>query len=82
MVYDTVSQSILIENGEASEFSKEMAKDIHVLYGKEYDGGEWLASVGIRIDHAETVLKPFVDAILARYDAGTKEEAPDGTSLD
>ena len=49
-VYDTVSQTLLIENGEACEVSKEMAKDIHVLYGKDYDGEEWLASVGIRID--------------------------------
>ena len=66
-VYDAVSQTLLIENGEACEVSKELAKDIHVLYGKDYDGGEWLASVGLRIDHAETVLKPFVDAILAKY---------------
>ena len=81
-VYDTVSQTLLIENGEACEVSKEMAKDIHVLYGKDYDGGEWLASVGIRIDHAETVLEPFVDAILAKYGAGTPEEAPNRTSRD
>ena len=76
-VYDAASQTLLIENGEACEVSKEMAKDIHVLYGKDYDGGSWLASVGIRIDHAETVLKPFVDAILAKHGTETGEEAPD-----
>ena len=65
--YDVVSQTLLVENGETCTVSKEMAKDVHVLYGHDYDGGELLASVGIRIDHAETVLKPFVDAVLAKY---------------
>ena len=76
-VYDAASQTLLIENGEASNVSKEMAKDVHVLYGKDYDGGEWLASVGIRIDHSETVLKPFVDAILAKHGAKAEEETAD-----
>ncbi len=76
-VYDSASQILLIENGEACEVSKEMAKDVHVLYGKDYDGGAWLAAVAIRIDHAEIVLKPFVDAILAKYGAKAKEGAPD-----
>ena len=66
-VYDADSQTLLIENGETCKVSREMAKDVHVLYGKDYDGGDWLASVAIRIDHAETVLKPFGDAILAKY---------------
>lgn len=81
-VYDAASQTLLIENGEECEVSKEMAKDIHVLYGKDYDGGTWLASVGIRIDHAETVLKPFVDAILVKYGTKAKEEAPDKAAYD
>ena len=75
-VYDALSQTLLIENGEACEVSKEMAKDVHVLYGKDYDGGAWLASVAIRIDHAETVLKPFVDAILSKYGVNAKQGAP------
>lgn len=75
-VYDTASQTLLIENGEICAVSREMAKDVHVLYGKDYDGGAWLASVAIRIDHAETVLKPFVDAILSKYGAKAKQGAP------
>ena len=75
-VYDTASQTLLIENGETCTASREMAKDVHVLYGKDYDGGAWLASVAIRIDHAETVLKPFVDAILSKYGAKAKQGAP------
>ena len=74
-VYDAASQTLLIENGEACEVSREMAKDVHILHGKDYDGGSWLASVAIRIEHAETVLKPFVDAILAKYDIKREETA-------
>ena len=72
-VYDSASQTLLIENGEVCEVSREMAKDVHVLYGKDYDGGTRLASVAIRIERSETVLKPFVDAILAKY--GLKPES-------
>ena len=80
--YDPGSQTPLIENGEVCEVSQEMAKDVHVLFGKDYDGGAWLASVAIRIDHAETVLKPFVDAILTKYTAKAKEDAPHKASHD
>ena len=81
-VYDAASQTLLIENGEAYEVSKELAKDVHILYGKDYDGGAWLASVAIRIEHAETVLKPFVDAILTKYTTKDKEDAPHRASHD
>ena len=75
-VYDTASQTLLIENGEACEVSREMAKDVHVLYGKDYDGGDWLAAVAVRIDNAETVLKPFVDAILAKHGIESHKKLP------
>ena len=76
-VYDTGSQTLLVENGEICTASKEMAKDVHVLYGRDYDGGEWLASVGIRIERAETVLKPFVDAILSKHDVKAEKALND-----
>ena len=72
-VYDSESQTLLIENGQACEISKEIAKDVHVLCGNDYDGGAWLASVAIRIDRAETVLKPFVDAILSKHGVELQE---------
>ena len=72
-VYDSESQTLLIENGQACEISKEIAKDVHVLYGNDYDGGATLASVAIRIDRAETVLKPFVDAILSKHGVELQE---------
>ena len=52
-----------------------MAKDIHILYDKDDDHAPSWSAVAIRIDCAEVVLKPFVDAILAKY--GVKpQEAP------
>lgn len=72
--YDAASQTLLVENGQPCTASKEMAQDVHVLYGRDYDGADWLASVGIRIDHAETVLKPFVDAILANHGVKAEKE--------
>ena len=71
--YDPDCQTLLIENGDSSKVSREMAKDIHVLYDKDDANAPWSA-VAIRIDHAETVLKPFVDAILAKYDIAPKNE--------
>ena len=81
-VYDAAAQRLLIENGEACEVSKEMAKDVHVLYGKDYNGGTRLASVAIRIEHAETVLKPFVDAVLSKHGAKVKEGPPNKAAND
>ena len=80
--YDITSQTLFIENGEACEQSEEMAKDVHVLYGTDYDGGASLTSVAIRIDSAETVLKPFVDAILVKYGTKSREGAPDKAADD
>ena len=64
--YEPGCQTLFIENGDSSKVSREMAKDIHVLYDKDDDNAPWSA-VAIRIDRAETVLKPFVDAILVKY---------------
>ena len=73
--YDPDCQTLLIENGDSSRECREMAKDIHILYDKDDDHAPWWSAVAIRIDCAEVVLKPFVDAILAKY--GVKpQEAP------
>ena len=44
-----------------------MARDVHILYGKDDDNPPWWSAVAIRIDRADIVLKPFVDALLAKY---------------
>jgi hypothetical protein len=64
--YDPYLQRLLIENGDSSNTCRAMGKDVHVLYGRDDDDAPDSA-VAIRIDHAEIVLKPFVDAILAKY---------------
>ncbi len=50
-----------------------MAQGVLVLYDKDVDTGP-TSAVAIRIDDAETALKPFVDAILAKY-AGKTDPA-------
>ena len=68
MVYTPESQVLYLENGELREEAAEMSRNVLVYYGKEQDS----EAVAIRIDRAEVVLKPFVDAILAKY--GIKPE--------
>ena len=57
---------MLIENGEKSAAGEEMSEDTIVHYNKDEPGAPSSAAA-IRIDHAEDVLKPSVDAILAKY---------------
>ena len=66
VVYSPKAQVLLIENGQSSAVGEEMAQGVLVLYDKDVDT-EPTSAVAIRIDDAETVLKPFVDAILAKY---------------
>ena len=53
-----------------------MAKNIHILYDKDEDNSP-ASAVAIEIDHAETVLKPFVDAILTKYGIQLEESRQD-----
>ena len=71
--YEPEYQVLFIENGESSEVGEEMAKNILVLYDKDLDDAP-TSAVAIRIDRAEVVLKPFVDAILAKYGIKPEEE--------
>lgn len=64
--YDTKGQILRIENGQSSQVGEEIAEDVIVHYGKDDDHIP-VSAVAIRIDRAEQVLKPFVDAILAKY---------------
>ena len=66
VVYSPHSQVLLIENGQASEVGEEMSHGVLVFYDKDVDDAP-TSAVAIRIDSAEHVLKPFVDAILAKY---------------
>ena len=68
--YTPESQVLYFENGSIREDASDMAQNIIAYYGKEDE----TEVVAIRIDHAEIVLKPFVDAILAKY--GVKVPTP------
>ena len=64
--YDPKGQILRIENGQCSQVGEEIAEDVIVHYDKDDDHSP-ASAVAIRIDRAEIVLKPFVDAILAKY---------------
>ena len=64
--YIPESQVLFIENGLESEVGDDFAEHIVVHYDND-DVNAPASLTAIRIDHAEYVLKPFVDAILAKY---------------
>ena len=66
VAYNPQSQVLLIESGEPSAGREEMARGVLVFYDKDRDDARTTA-VAIRIDSAERVLKPFVDAILTKH---------------
>ena len=61
------TQTLDIENGARRAVGEQVAKSVVVFYAEE-EGGELDHNVtSITIDNAEVTLKPFVDAILAKY---------------
>lgn len=66
VIYEPEYQVLYIANGQPDAVGEEMAKGVLVLYDKDVDDAP-TSAVAIRIDRAEVVLKPFVDAILAKY---------------
>ena len=73
--YYPEGQVLFIENGQQGVVGEEMAENVIVHYDKD-ESIEQASAVVIRIDQAEHVLKPFVDAILAKYGV-KREEEPD-----
>jgi len=66
--YFPETQSLWIDSGKSLGEGETIAKGVVVFYGKDDD----MTAEGVRIELAEHVLKPFVDAIIARY--GTNPE--------
>lgn len=64
--YDPQGQILRIENGQTSAVGEEIAENVIVHYDRDDDDAS-SSAVAIRIDRAEVVLRPFVDAILAKY---------------
>ncbi|MCE2500429.1 MAG: hypothetical protein J4G13_06160 [Dehalococcoidia bacterium] len=63
--YFPETQSLWIDSGNSLGEGETIAKGVVVFYGKEDD----TVAEGVRIELAEHVLKPFVDAIIAKYSA-------------
>ena len=72
--YNPERDSLFIDSGRAGVVSQEMADNIIVHYDKDKPD-ERCSAVAIRIDSAERVLKPFVDAILKKHGVEREEEA-------
>lgn len=73
VIYEPEYQVLYIANGQPDAVGEEMANGVLVLYDKDVDN-EPTSAVAIRIDCAEVVLKPFVDAILAKYGLNPETE--------
>lgn len=61
--YFPETQSLWIDSGKSLGEGETIAKGVVVFYGKD-DG---TTAEGVRIELAEQVLQPFVDAIMAKY---------------
>ena len=72
--YNQERDSLFIDSGRAGVVSQEMAENIIVHYDKDKPD-ERCSAVAIRIDGAERVLEPFVDAILKQHGVEREEEA-------
>lgn len=75
MEYSPESQVLFIENGQNSAVGDDFAEHIIVHYDND-DIAAPSSLTAIRIDHTEHVLKPFVDAILAKYGVSLDTELP------
>lgn len=78
--YYPEGQVLFIENGRQGVVGEEMAENVIVHYDK--DDSAFASVIAIRIDSAEHVLKPFVDAILAKYGVKRESETTDGQAQD
>ena len=67
VLYYPDTQTLVIENGERRADGEHVAKGVMVFYAAE-EGEEFDHDVSaLTIENAEVTLKPFVDAILAKY---------------
>ena len=63
VVYVPETETLYIENGRVREDAEEMADGVLVYYDRDDEA----SAVALTIERAEQVLKPFVNAILAKY---------------
>ena len=61
--------TLFIQTDKPFSEGEEIAQGVTVFYDKENEH----QVVGMMITHAETVLKPFVDAVLAKHGSGPQQ---------
>ena len=61
VTYTPETQTLVIDTGKPSDVGEEIANDLVVFYDAENN------AVGFTMESAEILLKPFVDAVLAKY---------------
>ena len=72
--YYSDTQTLVIENGARRAEGEHIAKGVVVFYAEE-EGGELDHDVtAITIENAEATLKPFIDAILSKYDVKPNQQ--------
>lgn len=74
--YVAETETLYIENGRLREDAEEMADGVLVYYAQDDES----SAVALCIERAEVVLKPFVDAILAKYGVKLEHSAVSGES--
>ena len=79
--YNPERNTLFIDSGRVGVVGLEMAENITVHYDKD-EPNEQCSAVAIRIDSADSVLRPFVDAILDKHGVERKEEAADTQAQD
>lgn len=78
VLYFPDTRTLVIENGERRAEGEHVAKGVMVFYAAT-EGAELDHVVsGITIENAEMTLKPFVDALLAKYGVQPKQPADAG----
>lgn len=68
--YSPETQTLYISNGQPARMGEEIARWVVIFTDEDPEADKSVndaCPVSIQIDAAETVLKPFVDAILAKY---------------
>ena len=77
--YVPETQTLYIGNGQPARMGDEIAKWVVVFTDEDPEAEDQDAAANvaaIQIDAAESVLKPFVDAILAKYGIHTEDTPP------
>jgi hypothetical protein len=69
------TQTLIIGSGRYLADGDDVAKNVMVFFAAEEGETGWDEVAAIEIEFAETVLKPFVDAILTKYGVEPEQQS-------